>query len=113
MDDVYKAIGLKIKSFRKVSGISQAEIAHRCNVSCVTMSHLENGKHQPSVKLIFKISKELNVHFYEFFNIETNKPSVKSRIEKENKIIASLKMTSDERLSDFEAIVKALLKDNK
>jgi len=46
-----------LKSYRERAGISQAELARRCEVSQPTICDIENGRHMPSVELLKRISK--------------------------------------------------------
>lgn len=54
-------IGNGIKNIRKIRGISQGELAERCNLSQASLSLIENGVKRPSAKNLKKICDELNV----------------------------------------------------
>ena len=58
-------IGNLIKQKREVKNISQRELARRINIDNATISKIENGNiEKPSLEVIFKISKELNISIY-------------------------------------------------
>lgn len=54
-------IGSAIKSVRKQEGISQYELAEKCNISQTSLSQIENGVKRPSAKTMKKICDVLNV----------------------------------------------------
>lgn len=58
-------IGNLIKQKREEKNISQRELARRINIDNATISKIENGNiEKPSLEVIFKISKELNISIY-------------------------------------------------
>ncbi len=56
-----RGIGTAISMARKGANIKQYQLANKVGVTPVYMSQLENNKKLPSIKTLFKISKELNV----------------------------------------------------
>jgi transcriptional regulator with XRE-family HTH domain len=60
-------IGKRVKEARRGQGITQEELAHRCNCSTTHMSHIENGKIGISVDMLMKLSKVLEVSMDYFF----------------------------------------------
>ncbi len=59
-----KTLGEIIKSYRLTKGIGQDEISLLLNLNQSTYSRIENDKIEPSIKVLYKISKILN------FNID-------------------------------------------
>ncbi|NLB88087.1 MAG: helix-turn-helix transcriptional regulator [Syntrophomonadaceae bacterium] len=57
----------RIKEYREKSGLSQGELAKRCNVSRQTINAVENNKYDPSLQLAFDIAKTLKVPIEELF----------------------------------------------
>lgn len=57
-----------IREKRKDLGISQEELANKCNVSRQTIKAIENIKYDPTLMLAFKLSKQLNTTVDELFN---------------------------------------------
>lgn len=49
-----------IKDMRKKLGLSQEELAIKCNVSRQTVNAIENNKYDPTLALAFALAKELN-----------------------------------------------------
>lgn len=52
IDRPYWGIGQRIREFRLSKGLDQADLADKCDVSPVTVSRVENGLQQPSIKLL-------------------------------------------------------------
>ena len=50
-----------LKENRKLAGLSQEALALECKIDRTYISLLERGKRQPTLKMLFKISKVLNV----------------------------------------------------
>jgi len=58
---------VKIKEFRIKKGLTQEELAQRVGVRRETIVFLEQGKYNPSLKLAFKIAKELEISLEKIF----------------------------------------------
>lgn len=56
-----KNIGINIKSERLRSGISQEELAEKCNISRNSISLIETGKINPTIIRVIDIAKALKV----------------------------------------------------
>lgn len=56
-----------LKFYRKRAGISQAELAEKCNVSNGTIGNIECGMTKPSFDLIFLIANALKLPPTELF----------------------------------------------
>ncbi len=54
-------IGTAISLARKNVNLKQYQLAEKVGITTVYMSQLENNKKLPSLKILFKIAKELNV----------------------------------------------------
>lgn len=50
----------KLKEFRKSLDLTQAEFATKCELSRTTITELESGRKQPTLKLIEKIASGTN-----------------------------------------------------
>ena len=50
----------KIRERRKKRGISQEELAKKCNVSRQTVNAIENNKYDPTLALAFRLARELD-----------------------------------------------------
>ena len=56
-----KNIGINIKSERIRAGISQEELAERCEISRNSISLIETGKINPTIIKVIDIAQALNV----------------------------------------------------
>lgn len=59
MEIDYKKVGSRIKRRRKELGLTQAQLAERCDISTVYISHVENGTATPSLGVFFSIVNTL------------------------------------------------------
>jgi putative transcriptional regulator len=57
----------QIKKYRKMSGITQTELAKRIKVARQTINLIENDKYNPSLDLCIKIAKELDTDLNALF----------------------------------------------
>jgi transcriptional regulator with XRE-family HTH domain len=73
--DEMKTIGLKIKSFRKIMGISQMELAGIVGISYQQIQKYEKGISRISVDRLKQIADALGVPITEFFASEDYKVS--------------------------------------
>lgn len=61
MDDALQGLGKRIREARSACGMTQSELADRCNVSQTFLSRVENGKQAMNVRLLLSISDTLGV----------------------------------------------------
>ncbi len=61
------ALITRIKEYRARHNITQDELANLVGVRRETITHLENGKYNPSLKLAYDIAKALNASIEELF----------------------------------------------
>ncbi len=54
-------LGENLRKLRIATGLSQVELSDRLGVTKQSVSNWENGNIQPSVEMIIKISKTLNI----------------------------------------------------
>lgn len=59
---------LRLKEVLSETGVSGKALAEKVNVSENTISNIVNGKNFPKPKLLFNISKSLDVDIRELFN---------------------------------------------
>lgn len=57
----------RIKELRLAQGISQEELARRCEVSRQTVNAIENDKYNPTLALAFSLARELATTVDELF----------------------------------------------
>lgn len=66
MDKQETRVGQTISIFRETRGLTQKELAEKCDVSNVYISNIERGLKSPSRKLKSKIADALSVSDLEF-----------------------------------------------
>ncbi|MFT4244004.1 MAG: helix-turn-helix transcriptional regulator [Candidatus Woesearchaeota archaeon] len=60
----------RIKELRARHNLTQEQLAHRVGVRRETILFIEAGKYNPSLKLAFKIAKELESKVDDIFSFE-------------------------------------------
>lgn len=65
--DVNNHFGLKVAEIRKQQGISQEELAFRCNVHRTYIGAIERGEKSPTLNTIAKLAIGLNIRIVDFF----------------------------------------------
>jgi len=68
IDTLKKKLGKNIIYHRKKVNMSQEKLAFTSNVDRKYVHMIEKGISNPSLEIIFKISKGLNVDFKDLFN---------------------------------------------
>lgn len=58
---------LNIRERREQLGISQSELARRCDIKRSTLCDIEKGRINPSIETAIKIAKVLDVSSIQFF----------------------------------------------
>ena len=56
------AVGRRVKALRKQLGITQQELAKRCEITENYITQIESGRKVPSLKRLGRIAEELGVH---------------------------------------------------
>lgn len=69
-----RRIGLRIKTFRKQSKLTLAELSRLCGVPPNTISNIEHGRENPSYSRIFAISKGLGLPISFVVQIDDGSP---------------------------------------
>lgn len=60
----YKRLGKKVVSERKRRKLSQEELAHLSDIDRTYLARIEEGKANPSIKVLNKLSKKLKTRLY-------------------------------------------------
>jgi transcriptional regulator with XRE-family HTH domain len=69
--DVYlKKLGKNIARLRELSGISQTELALRCDKDRQSLNRLEKGRINPSIFYLLEIATELKIPVKELIDFE-------------------------------------------
>lgn len=56
-----KVLGKKVQRYRKKTGMSQEEVAHKVGISRAYMGYIEQGRNLPSLEILEKIAKAVKV----------------------------------------------------
>ena len=67
MATIYKNVGEQIRKFRKKAGLSQHEFALKSRIDLTSISEIESGLRNPSLKTLHKIALALKVSVKELF----------------------------------------------
>jgi transcriptional regulator with XRE-family HTH domain len=65
-------LGKNIAKKRKEGGMSQADLAYKIGMEVPNLSGIENGKSNPQILTVLKISAALNVHLREILPLPTD-----------------------------------------
>lgn len=68
MATIYDKLGLNIKKLRNKRGLTQEQIAEKAKLDLTSVSEIESGLRNPSVKTLYKISLALKVSLQELFD---------------------------------------------
>ena len=69
---VRQRVSRNLQRLRRESGLSQEELAHAANVHQTYLSGVGNGKRNPSIDVLGRISDALKVDIIEFFRENTH-----------------------------------------
>lgn len=61
-------VGKQIQKLRELKGISQQDLAAKCNFEKSNMSRLEAGRVNPTLSTLEKVANALDVPFIELFS---------------------------------------------
>ena len=75
--------GKAIKTIRAAKGISQKELSKKLQLDTSYLSRIEKGKRNPSVELLETIAKKLQVPFYLFTLLSSEKEDLKNANKKD------------------------------
>lgn len=67
---ILENFGKNVKLKRKLSGLSQEELAEKLGIHRTYMSFIERGMRNPSLLMIFKISRALKIKLPELFEFD-------------------------------------------
>ena len=67
---ILKNFGEQVKKKRKQANLSQEELAEKLGVHRTYMSFIERGQRNPSLLMVFKISRALKIKLPELFDFD-------------------------------------------
>lgn len=65
--DISFELGKRIQYLRKRRGMSQEDLALECKINKNYLSDMERGTRNPTIKILEKVSKGLNISLEELF----------------------------------------------
>lgn len=83
-------LGKNIKLFRTIAGLKQKKLAQMVEIQESYLSSIENDKKEPSLSLLKRISKSLNIPLSMFFWEETDNLNNDSPATKIKKLLIEL-----------------------
>lgn len=95
------SLGQNIQILRKETGLTQAELARKIDVSAITIQQYERGVREPNLETIEKIAKALGVEFIDVLAIGTIQEQSKSHTgnaaitEKESQLLSHFRNLND------------------
>ena len=69
MVSIYEKFGKKIETLRRKKALSQEELAIKAKIDLTTVSEIESGLRNPSLKTIHKLALGLNSPLKEIFDL--------------------------------------------
>jgi len=67
---ILKKFGEQVKSLRLQANLSQEEFAEKLNIHRTYISFIERGERNPSLLMVFKISRALKIKLPELFGFD-------------------------------------------
>ncbi len=67
MISISEQLGVRIRYFRREKKLSQEELAFRANLNVTYLSDLENGRRNPSLKILNRLANAFNLTLSELF----------------------------------------------
>lgn len=61
-------VGIQIQKIRELKGLSQQDLAAKCNFEKSNMSRLEAGNVNPTLSTLEKVATALEINIIELFN---------------------------------------------
>lgn len=108
-------IGLKLKELREARGLNTKQLAELAECTPSLISQLERGKADPSISMLKKIARALNVNIVDFFMTEINQGDVVTRPADrvdiqlkrwDAKIQSLVKSVANKRMQPFYTVIK-------
>lgn len=67
MSQVNVLVGQNVRKYRKMKGLTQEQLASQAGITSEYVSRIENGKENPTVDVLFKISVVLGIEVRDMF----------------------------------------------
>lgn len=98
MKELGKHIGKKIREARSLKNFTQDVLARKIGTDKSYIGHLETGLKVPSLKLLSKLSDNLNVPFSYFFDDAMSPKDIKRITPNMKRIVDRLKYKNEEQM---------------
>lgn len=96
MDNFYAAFGTRLKSARNRANMSQSDLAKRVSLSRTSITNIERGHQQVSLKLAVSLARELHVQLDELLESGHSQNEVSRLTEEVNREHPGLSSRSKE-----------------
>jgi transcriptional regulator with XRE-family HTH domain len=103
--DERKLLGLRVRGLRRLRGYTQEQLAERIEINPKYLSSIERGEENPTLDLLLRLAKGLQVDLYELFQFEAGAPPTQLR----RKIERLIAETEVEDLPRVVRILEALV----
>lgn len=67
---ILQNLGKNLKKYRKACNMTQEQLAEKVGIHPTYVGKLESGKNNPSVKMMFRISRALNIKLSNIFDFD-------------------------------------------
>lgn len=111
MSEISIAFGNRLVQIRTDLGISQEELAFKCNLQSAHMGQLERGEKSPTLGTLQKIADGLCITVSELLNFDLTLPANKLD-SKTNKIIAITQNRTDAEKAKIYSMIKILISNH-
>ncbi len=99
-DIIQKSLALKVKALRESLGLTQEQLADKCEVSWRTISNLERGLVVPDLIMLVKIAQIFKASVDSLIGLQVEENKSKSRLEREQYAVEKIRRLNDKAL-DF------------
>jgi len=99
-EHIKKSLALKVKALRESAGLTQEDLAAKCNVSWRTISNMERALVVPDVVMLIQIAQIFNTSIDELLSMSIDNTKSKSRLNREQFIVEKIRTLNDKSL-DF------------
>ena len=98
-DKLKKSLACKVKALRESAGLTQEELATKCNVSWRTISNMERALVVPDVVMLVQISQIFGTTVDDLLSLDFDNTKSISRLNKEQFIFEKIRTLNDKSLN--------------
>jgi transcriptional regulator with XRE-family HTH domain len=78
--DERKRLGRRVKDLRRLRKYTQEQLAERVEINPKYLSSIERGEENPTLDLLIRLAKGLQVELYELFQLEPDPEWLRQRL---------------------------------